>query len=453
MMRRFFLTFCLTALTGCAGAYAQGVVAITGARLLTVTHGVIEDGTVLVENGKITAVGTSVRVPAGARRIDAKGKVVIPGLIDAGDRLGLVEIPAEQVTVDSTEYTDPVQPELRVLDALNPRSELIRVARAEGITEALSTPAEGNLIAGQSALIRLNGETVEELVVKSPAALHINLGESSKQTYGSKGKPPDTRMGEIAMVRQAFLKAQHYREEQEAYARKQALLSPAGVGGQAQKQSGEGAKPGDESKPSAPPAHDLKMETLLQALDGKLPVVVGAHRLSDIEAALRLADEFHLRIILSHATAAWRLADKLAAKKVPVIVGPIQEEPSRMETLDTRLDNAAILHKAGVPIAFETSADNEVRELPLAVEYAIGNGLPEDAALAAVTINPARFFGLEDQLGSIDVGKEANLVVLDGPPFHVKTHVVTELIGGQVVDLTNHQTELFEFYRKKYGIQ
>jgi len=442
MIRRFLTTLALIFTASAWPARAQSVIAITGGRVLTVTRGVIENGTVLVESGKIVAVGKDVRIPAGAHVIDARGKVVMPGMIDAGDQLGLVEIPGERITVDSTEYTDPLQPDLRVVDALNPRSELIRVARAAGITNALSTPAEGNLIAGQSALINLAGETVEQLVVKSPVALHINLGEASKQTYGPKGKAPDTRMGEMALLRQAFLKAQHYREEQEAFAKRQAGKKSPGAAGDS-----------EELKPAAPPARDLKMEALLLALDGKLPVVINARRASDIETALRLTDEFKLKLILSSATAAWRLADRLAARKIPVIVGPIQEVPARMESLDARLDNAALLHQAGVSIAFQTVADNDVRELPFAVQYAIGSGLPEDAALAAVTINPARFFGLDDRLGSLEEGKQANLVVLDGMPFHTKTHVVAELINGKVVDLSSHQTELYEFYKKKYGIQ
>ncbi len=411
-------------------ALAQNTIAITGGRVLTISHGVIENGTVLVENGKIAAVGRDVRVPRGAQVIDARGKVVMPGIFDAGDKLGTVEIPLERVTVDDTEYTDPLQPQLRVLDALNPESENILVARAAGITNALSTPADGNLVGGQSAVIQLEGDTVDAMVVKSPAALHISLGEQSKLTYGTKNRAPETRMGEVAMLRQEFLKAQHYKEVQDAYA---------------QKQRGK--------EPAAPPARDLKLEAMVAALEGKIPVVAHAERVSDIESGLRLADEFHLHLILADAAAAWRIADQLAARKVPVIVGPILEEPNHMESLDVRLDNAARLYKAGVPIAIQTSADNEVRDLPFQVEYAISYGLPEDAALAAVTLNPARFFGVDNQLGSIDAGKEANLVVLDGTPFRVKTHVVTELIEGKVVDLSNHQTRLYEFYKKKYGIQ
>jgi len=411
-------------------ALAQNTIAITGGRVLTISHGDIENGTVLVENGKIVAVGRDVKVPSGAQVIDAHGKVVMPGLFDAGDKLGTVEIPALQITVDATEYTEPLQPQLRVLDALNPGSENILVSRAAGITNALSTPADGNLVGGQSAVIQLDGETVDAMVVKSPAALHISLGEQSKTTYGEKNRAPQTRMGEIAMLRQAFLKAQHYKQVQDAFG---------------QKQSGE--------RPSAPPARDLMMDAMVAAMEGKIPVVAHADRVSDMESALRLADEFHFRVILADAAAAWRIADQLAPNKIPVIVGPILEEPGRMESLDVRLDNAARLYKAGVPIAIQTSADNEVRNLPFEVEYAISYGLPEEAALAAVTLNPARFFGVDSRLGSIEEGKDANLVVLDGTPFRVKTHVVTELIDGKVVDLTNHQTRLYDFYKKKYGIQ
>ncbi len=439
MIRRLGFVLILACAAGLA-ARAQDVIAIRGGKLLTVSHGTIENGTVLVENGKITAVGADVKVPPGAKVIDARGKVVIPGLIDAGDALGLVEIPAERITVDSTEYSDPIHPELRVLDALNPESELIRVTRAAGITNAVSMPAAGNLFAGQSAVIQLDGTRVDEMVVKSPAALVINLGEASKQTYGQKNRAPETRMGQMAMLRQEFLKAQHYRAEQEAWAKRQGQPS-----------NGSGGEPGRRA--GGPPAKDLKMEALLAALDGQLPVVVRANRVSDLEMALRLAEEFHLHLILAGGASAWRIADELAAKKVSVIVGPVLEEPSTMETLDVRLENAAILHKAGVPIAIQTASSIQVRELPFEVEYAIGHGLPDDAALAAVTLNPARFFGVDGRLGSLDVGKEASLVVLDGEPFRIKTHVVTELINGRVVDLSNHQTELYEFYKKKYGIQ
>lgn len=435
-MKRYWIFLCVFVILGASAARAQESLAIRGATLLTVTHGVIENGTIVVEGGKITAVGPDARIPEGARVIDGRGKFVMPGMFDAGDYLGLIEIPAEQITDDTTEYNDPIHPELRVLDALNPQSEVIRVTRAEGITLALSTPAEGNLIAGQSAVIRLDGGTVDDMVVESPAALEINLGEPSKMLYGPKGKAPETRMGQMALLRQEFLKAQHYRQEHEAAA----------------KHATEKPESKEAAKPAAPPATDLKMEVLLEALDGKLPVVIRADRLSDIEMALRLADEFHLRVILSEGTSAWRLAPLLAQKNIPVIVGPVLEAPESLEAADVRLDNAAKLVEAGVPIAFRTGTSGEARDLPFAVEYAIGYGLTPEAALAATTLNPARFFGLDSRYGSLDTGKQANLIVLDGMPFKVKTHVTAEIINGKVVDLSNHQTELFEFYKKKYGI-
>lgn len=441
MIRRALFITGLTFLVWLPSSWAQETIAIRGGKLLTVTHGVIENGTVLVENGRIKAVGANVSIPPGATVIDATGKVVMPGMMDAGDRLGLVEIPGEQITDDSTEYNDPIHPELRVLDALNPGSENFRVTRAQGITTAVSLPAGGNLIAGQGAVIDLDGSTVQQLVVESPAALVINLGELSRTVYGSKGKPPETRMGEMAMLRQEFLSAQHYQAELKAYADKQS-----------EKKTGTQTKGGEGAGPGTPPAKNLKLEALAAALDGKLPVVIRANRVSDLEMAMRLADEFHLHLILAEAAGAWRLAGQLAEKKIPVIVGPVLEEPASMETLDARLENAAILHRAGVPIAIQTDSANEVRDLPFEVEYAIGNGLPEDAALAAVTLNPARFFGLENRLGSLDEGKQANVLVLDGMPFHVKTHVLTELIHGKVMDLSNRQTQLFEFYKRKYGI-
>lgn len=407
-------------LVSAVAGYGQGVIAITSAKILTVSHGEITNGTVLIKDGKISAVGSGLAVPAGATEIDGRGKVVMPGMIDAGDQLGLVEVPFERVTDDSTEYTDPIHPELRVADAFNSRSENIRVARPAGITDAVVTPAGGNLIAGLSAVVQLASESPQDFILKSPAALFINLGEQSKETYGNKDKAPATRMAEIAMLRQAFLDAQRYVAEK---------------------------------KIGNPQARNLKMDALELALKRDMPVVVRANRSSDIEAALRLADEFGLHLVLSEAASAWRFADQLAAKKIPVIVGPIFQAPMRIESEDMRLDNIAILQRAGVLVALQTESSNGVRDLWFAAGYAIAHGLPEPAALQSVTRNPAEIFGMWDRLGSIDVGKDATLLVLDGEPFRATTHATSVIIGGVVVDLSNHQTELYEQYKKKYAIQ
>jgi imidazolonepropionase-like amidohydrolase len=398
----------------------QNPIAITHARILTGSNGVIEDGTVLVETGKIAGVGANVKLPAGAEIIDGRGKVVMPGMIDAGDQLGLVEIPFVHVTDDSNETTDPFHPELRVIDALNPQSENIRIARPAGITNAVVTPGGANVFAGQSAVIQLDGDTVSQMVVKSPAALHVNLDEESKATYGDKDRTPKTRMGTVALLRQSFLRAQHYQMERRA-------------------------APQSEER-------NLKMDALVAALNREIPVVIHANRVGDIDSALRLADEFNLRIVIAEGVAAWRLAPELARRNIPVIVGPVFQAPVRIEDIDMRLDNAALLNKAGVKIAVQTASVNGVRDLWFAMDYLIANGLPPDAALAAVTKNPAEIFGVQDRLGTIEVGRDADLIVLDGEPFRVKTHVLTVLIGGEKMDLSNHQTELFQKYKEKYEI-
>lgn len=407
-------------LTCGVAALAQSQTAITGAKIFTVSQGVIDNGTILIENGRISAVGSKVAVPPHAEVVDARGRVVIPGLIDAGDQLGLVEIPFVHVTDDSNETTDPVHPELRVIDALNVRSENIRVARPGGVTNAVVTPGGANVFSGQSAIIQLDGDSVQEAVVKTPTALHINLGEASKETYGNKDRMPKTRMGTMAVIRQAFLKAQSYATSKGS---------------------------------SSEQARDLKMETLVAALHGEIPVVIHANRAGDIESAIRLADEFHLRIVMAEGTSAWRFADELARRKIPVIVGPVFQAPIRAEASDMRIDNAAVLSKAGVRVALQTGSVNGVRDLWLAVGFEIANGLSPQAALEAVTKVPSEIFGVQDRLGSIEPGKDANLVILDGEPFLVKSHVLSVFIGGKKVDLTNHQTELYDFYKKKYGIQ
>jgi len=408
-------------------AWGQSPLAITGVRILTPGQELPLSGTVLMKDGKIIAVGSHITIPSDARIIDGRGKVVIPGLFDAGNQLGLVEIPFVSITDDSTEYTDPVHPELRVVDAFNSRSENIRVARPAGITYSLVMPSGGNVIAGQSAIIQLDGESAEQMVLKSPAALHINLGEASKETYGNKEHTPKTRMGEMALLRQAFLRAQHFSAAQAA--------SPASQGSHDEK-----------------PGRDLKMEALIAALNREIPVVIHANRLSDIESAIRLADEFNLRLVLSEAASAWRIADQLAQRRIPVIVGPILRAPGRIESIDLRLDNAAILHNAGVTVALQTGSSNGVSDLWFAVGYGMANGLSADAALAAVTINPASIFGMQNRLGTIEPGKDATLLLLDGDPFLVNTHVLKVFIAGKEVNLTNHQTQLYELYKKKYDI-
>ena len=426
---RLLLAFLLLGLVSTRVAAAQKV-AIRSARIYTVTQGIIENGTIVLADDKIEAVGKDIAIPPDAKVIDATGRVVIPGLIDAFDRVGLEEIEGESITIDSTEYTDPVHPALRVIDSLNPQSEVIRVTRAEGITNALAVPREGNVLAGQGALIHLDGSTVDEMTVRAPVAMHVSFGEAARREYGPRNKAPQTRMGVAAVLRTALIKGQNYATRWDDYRKKFA--------------DWEAKK---EGKPPSPPDRDLDLDALQPVLRGELPVIASARRLDDILTALRIAEEFHLRLVLAHATDAYRIAPMLAEKKIPVLVGPIREEPQRIEELGTRLDNAAILAKAGVKIAIGTDEVHDARDLPLDVGFAMGYGLDPDQALRAVTSNPAEIFGVADRLGSITPGKLANLVLLSGPPFETRTRVERVWIRGVAVPLANHQTELRDKYK------
>lgn len=409
---------------------------IKDGKIIPMTGKEISEGSVLIQGGKIVAVGKQLKAPANAKVINAKGKVVMPGIIDAYTALGLIEISGVSVTVDYDEATNPSTPQMRVIDAINPQSELIPIARVNGITTVLSAPAQGNVFSGQSAMINLDGNTVEEMMVKFPVALHMNLGEAPKRRYQAKNRLPTTRMGIAALIRQEFSKAQEYREKKEKYER--ALKN--------QKDKKEEEEVTKAASLTAPPK-DLKMEALCKALSQELPVIVRAHRMDDIITALRLTEEFNLRLILLHGTEAYRIADQLAKKKVPVLVGPITTQPSSMETLGAIYENAALLVEAGVKIAIQSSSAHSVRNLSYQAGLAVAYGLPHIEALRAITINPAQILGVDHILGSLEPGKLANVIVIKGDPLEITSQVTNVIIKGKEIELTNRQIEIYKKYK------
>lgn len=430
----FMLAVCLLSVAALA---QQKTLALKGGKLLTVSHGTIENGVLVITAGKISAVGAaaSVKVPKDAEVIDVTGMTVYPGLIDSESYLGLTEISAEDSTNDLIESSDEIMPHMHVADAFHAESELIPVARFNGITNAIVAPQNQDTLPGQDAFIQLDGKSAIEMLLQPDIALPLNFtGEQRRNVSWEKRKFPQTRMGLAAQLRQAFMDAQDYSEKWADYERKK---------------NDPTKSPDDKKGPPSPPKHDLKLEALLPYLQGKKPIVLAAREPSDLETAVSLSRQFNLKFVLNHISHSQPVLDYVAGLKVPVIVGPIYEDPKNYERYDAVYRLPGELYKRGVKIAFASYDAHAVRNLPYAAGFATAFGLPHDEALKAITLNPAEIWGVADQLGSLDVGKTANVVVADGDPLDVKTDVKRVFINGWEVPMTNRQTELRDRYWAK----
>ncbi len=411
----------------------SGLYAYTGARVYTLAGPPIDNGTVIVENGKIREVGAGLRVPSKATVIDARGGWLFPGFIESYTHLGLSEIDLVDVMRDEDEGTDPVAPQMRAIDGYYTESELIPVARLHGITGAFAAPGEGDVFAGSGALVHLDGDRPDRVLVKDGAALVVNFGEPPKERYGARKQTPATRMGVASVVRDAFTKARDYRAKWDAYA---------------EKKKSAGSDKDAASKEAAPPDRDLKLEALLPALDGKMPVFARAHRVDDILTAVRLADEFKLRLVISHGTEAYKVADLLASKHIPVVVGPITVQPDRVETKGAIYDNAARLQRAGVTIAIQSGDTLNARMLPYEAGLAVAYGLPWEEAIRAITVHPAEIFGVADRIGSLRPGLDADLIVTQGDPLQPLGRLRHLMINGRPIPLASRQTDLYAKWRR-----
>ena len=388
-------------------------IAITGGTVYPVSGPKVANATVLIRDGKIVAVGAGVTTPSGATRIDATGKWVTPGLIDGAGQLGLVEIGAVPGTREGFLRGDTIAAAFNVAEGLNPASMLIPVTRIEGVTTALATPL-GNLVAGQAVLIDLAGNTIEEMLVKSPVGIVADLSESGKNEAGG------SRAGVADRLRRAFRDALLYERRRADFNRAQ--MPPL---------------------PESPP----DLEALLPMLHGQEALIANANRRSDIETALRLAREFKLKLVLAGAQEAWQIAAELARADVPVLVEPLDNIPS-YDALGVRYENAGLLAKAGVKIALLETDTHNSRNLRQEAGNAVAYGVSWEQALRAVTLSPAEIFGVADRYGSLEAGKVANVVVWSGDPFEFTTGVEHVLIRGKETPLKSRQTELLERYRK-----
>jgi imidazolonepropionase-like amidohydrolase len=437
--RAFSVVVAMIALAGSiicwsGGVSAQGrseTYAIRNARIVTVTGPVIERGTVVISNGKIAAVGANVSAPSGARVIDGTNLSIYPGMIDSGTVLGLTEIGSVAGSLDTSEIGSN-NANIRVEVALHPDSTHIPVTRVNGITTALTAP-RGGTIAGQSALINLDGWVPEEMVLKSGVAMHINWpGAGGGGGFGGFGGFGQQR--NLAEVRRE--------QERQIDGLKKTLRDARAYA------DAKDARAKDASLPK--PATDLKLESLIPVVRGQMPVVINVQLERDIKNVIAFADEMKIKAILAGAIDAHKVADQLKAKNIPVIVGEVLRMPAREDDpYDAAFTNAGLLSKAGVKIAFQTGESAHVRELPYNAGMAAAFGLAKEEALKAVTIYPAEIFGVADRIGSIEQGKIANIIVTDGDPLEIRTQIRYLFINGRQIPLTSKHTELYERYKTR----
>ena len=391
--------------------------AIKGATILTPEQ-TIANGIILIEDGKIAAVGSEVEIPADANVFDASGKYVIPGMIDAHCHTGVFADGVGWDHSDGNEMTDPVMPHLRAIDAIHPEDKAFQDLQEAGITTINTGPGSGNLVGGQTAVVKTRGRTIDDMLVRFPAGMKMALGENPKRVYGEQKRTPSTRMGNAGILREWLTKAQAYMAKKAKHEQKLADFN-AGV---------------EDAKEPDPFEIDLKLEALAMVLTKEIPAHIHAHRADDIMTAIRIAKEFDLDLILIHATEGYKIADILAKEGVPCVPGPILISRSKYELRELNPKNAAVLSKAGVKVAIQTDQMSAVRHIRLDAAVAINEGMSDEDALRAITLTPAEILKVDDRVGSIAVGKDADLVILSAHPSDIAHgRVERVLIEGEVV--------------------
>lgn len=371
-------------------------------KILPMRGKIIENGFVSWENGKITAIGSMDSLPAGAEYLDVHGGWVLPGLVDAHTHLGLFEDSLGFEGEDGNEDTDPVTPQLRVIDGINPLERSFFEAAAAGVTCCVVSPGSCNPIGGQMAAIKTTGRRIDDMIVKAPCAMKFALGENPKSCYNDKDETPVTRMATAAILRETLHKAREYaRHKQQA------------------------------EDPADAPEYDAKMEALLAVLDGSCQAHFHAHRADDIFTALRIAKEFSLDAVILHGTEAHLVSDILAEEHVRICSGPFLTDRSKPELRHLTEQSPALLTRAGILTSISTDhPETPLKYLMRCAVAAVQAGMEPMDALRAITIVPARIAGLDDRVGSLETGKDADIVVMNGDPFDYRTKVTAVFING-----------------------
>ena len=387
-----------------AEAARPGLVAVYGDTVYTMTGPPIEKGVVLIEAGKITLVGSALDIPVPPEARVLRGKVVTPGLVDAHTTVGLTGYLNQDQDQDQLDKTEPIQPELRAIDSYNPRERLIEWVRGFGVTTIHTGHAPGALVSGQTMIAKTVGESVDDATITPQAMVAVTLGDDARP--GDDKKSPGTRSKAVAMLRGELVKTQDY-------LRKLELADP-------------------EKRPD----RDLRREVFADVLRGKLPLLVTVNRATDIDAALRIAAEFGIRIVLDSASEAYLVADRIKAAGVPVIVHPSMRRGGSGETENISFETAAILRAKGIPVALQSGFEGYVPKTRVALfeaAIAAANGLTTEQALATITSDAATILGVADRVGSLRPGLDGDVAIFDGDPFEYATHCTAVVIDGRVV--------------------
>jgi len=405
-------------LAASAAAASAQPVAIVGGKVYPVSGPPIENATVLMENGVITAVGAGVTIPANATRVDAKGKWVTPGLIHAATGLGIVEIGAVPDANDArAKGAHSVAASFRAWDGLNPDTVLWTPTRNEGVTSVVVAPGGGGLITGQGAFVDLADGARATLVRKAPVAMFGQLGSAAGADTTARGEL-------VQRFRELVADVRAFAARRDAY---------------------------DAGNSRELSARRIDLEALVPVVEGRLPLVVSVDRASDIDTMLDLAAEFGLKVMVLGGAEAWKVADRLAALKVTVLTGGLDNIPSSFATLGTRQENAGLLARAGVPLVIVESPGDafNVRNIRQEAGNAVAYGLAWDAALRAITLTPAEAFGVADRVGSLQPGRDANVVVWSGDPFEFSTTAEQVFVHGRSMKRPSRQDELTTKYKPR----
>lgn len=384
------------------------MLAIIGKNVNTITDGIIKNGVILVEDGKIKEIGPDVKVPDGVKPL--KAKYVMPGLVEAHCHIGIWEEKIGWAGSDGNEMTEPATPHMRALDGIKANADEsgLESALHEGITSAQVLPGSANVIGGFGVVIKTAPKTtVDQMVLRNPSGMKIAFGENPRRVYGVDKKiMPSTRMGIAGVLRESLQKAKNYMEKKEMYT----------------------------DDPEKMPEVDLRLEALIPVLKKEIPFRAHAHRADDIATAIRICEEFDVKMSWEHATEGHRIANYIAEKKIPAVWGPSLMSRPKWEMRELSYDTPRIMYEAGVKFAIQTDAPgSSIRFLPICAALSVREGLSYDYALKAITIIPAEIIGVSDRVGSLEVGKDADLRLLSGDPLDYMTKCKKVIIDGEVV--------------------